>query len=421
MSRADLTMSTPTVSPSRQAAALLRRGLFARYMLGEAISMTGTWMQLMAQSWVMTTLTNSAMMLGMVNFAVGIPMIALSLLGGSAADRGDKRTILLVTQVIQIAFALLVGRLVATGQIQIWHLLAVAFLLGISNAFELPAASALVPELVGKDQVATAIAVDRALFHGTRLIGPALAGLVIGVWGEAAAFYLNAASYVALIIALLTLHPRARGTDAEESQRRSGFKEGLAYVRADPPTLAMIALLAFTTVFVFPVLVVMMPLYAKNILHLGPDKMGLLMSITGIGSFTGAVGLLAVRRHTRQPLMIGAVFGICVALTGMSAAHQFAFAAPCLILLSLCASTIIGLANTVVQERAPGPLRGRVSAIAGLSFVGLLPFAGLGITSIADGLGLRAALLISAGAYFIGALIVLRRADGAVGRKPDSV
>ena len=412
--------STASSTPSRQAAALLLRGPFARYMLGEGISMTGTWMQLMAQSWVMTTLTNSAMMLGMVNFAAGIPMIALSMLGGSAADRGDKRTILLVTQVIQIAFALLVGRLVATGQIQIWHLLAVAFLLGISNAFEMPAAAALVPELVGKEQVATAIAVDRAVFHGTRLLGPALAGFVIGVWSEAAAFYLNALSYVALIIALLTLHPRARGTEAEESQRRSGFREGLAYVRADAPTLAMIALLAFTTVFVFPILVVMMPLYAKNQLHLGPDKMGLLMSITGVGSFTGSVGLLAVRRLTRRPLMIGAVFGICVALVGMSVARQFGFAAPCLILLSLCASTIIGLANTVVQERAPGPLRGRVSAIAGLSFVGLLPFAGLGITSIADWLGLRTALLISAGAYFIGALIVLRRAGGAVGEEPPA-
>lgn len=305
--------AAPAPSPSRQAAALLVRGPFARYMLGEGISMTGTWMQLMAQSWVMTTLTNSAMMLGMVNFAAGIPMIALSMLGGSAADRGDKRNILLVTQVIQIAFALLVGRLVATGQIQIWHLLAVAFLLGISNAFEMPAASALVPELVTKEQVATAIAVDRAVFHGTRLIGPALAGFV-----------------------------------------------------------------------------------------------------------TGSVGLLAVRRHTRRPLMIGAVFGICVALTGMSAARQFAFAAPCLILLSLCASTIIGLANTVVQERAPGSLRGRVSAIAGLSFVGLLPFAGLGITSVADWLGLRTALVISAGAYFVGALFVLRRAGAAVGEEPPA-
>ena len=413
--------AAPAATPSRQAAALLLRGPFARYMLGEGISMTGTWMQLMAQSWVMTTLTNSAMMLGMVNFAAGIPMIALSMLGGSAADRGDKRNILLVTQVIQIAFALLVGRLVATGRIQIWHLLAVAFLLGISNAFEMPAASALVPELVTKEQVATAIAVDRAVFHGTRLIGPALAGFVIGRWSEAAAFYLNALSYLALIIALLTLRPRARGTDAEESLRRSGFKEGLAYVRADAPTLAMIALLACTTVFVFPILVVMMPLYAKNLLGLGPDKMGLLMSITGIGSFTGAVGLLAVRRHTRRPLMIAAVFGVCAGLTGMSAARQFAFAAPCLVLLSLCASTIIGLANTVVQERAPGPLRGRVSAIAGLSFVGLLPFAGLGITSVADWLGLRTALVISAGAYFIGALLVLHRAGEAVGHElPES-
>src|SRR5260221_7340220 len=141
-------MSIETPATSGRIWKLLRSGPFARYMRGEAISMTGTWMQLMAQSWVMTTLTSSAVMLGMVNFATGVPMIALSMIGGSFADRADKRNILLVTQVVQILLAVLVGWLVATGRIEIWHVLAVAALLGISNSFEMPAAAALVPELV---------------------------------------------------------------------------------------------------------------------------------------------------------------------------------------------------------------------------------------------------------------------------------
>jgi len=258
-----------------------------------------------------------------------------------------------------------------------------------------------------KDKVATAIAIDRAVFHGTRLIGPALAGYVIGLWGPGSAFFANAFSFVALMTALLTVRRRANGTAEEEERRRSGMKEGLAYVRSDKPTLAMIALMASTTVFVFPVMVVMLPLYVKNVLQLGPDKMGLLMGISGIGSLTGSIGLLGLAREKRHRLMLAAVFGITVALTGLSASHRFSMAAGSLILLSLGVSTLIGVANTVVQERAPAVLRGRVSAIAGLSFFGLMPFAGLGITSIADWLGIRTALLLSAAAYLSAAVYIL--------------
>jgi len=386
---------------------LLRGGPFRRYMTGEGISMTGTWMQAMAQSWVMTTLTDSAAMLGMVNFAAGLPMIALSMIGGSFADRYDKRNILLLSQIVQILLAVVVGYLVATSRVQISHILAVAVLLGVTTSFEMPAAAALVPELVGKEEIATAIAIDRSVFHGTRLIGPALAGYVIGIWGPAWAFFANAFSFLALMAALFTIRPRREGTIEEEQQRRSGIKEGLDYVRSDKPTLAMIALMASTTVFVFPVMVVMLPLYVKNVLQLGPDKMGLLMGISGIGSLTGSLGLLGLAREKRYPLMVGAVVGVTVALASLSRSHRFIMAAGSLILLSLGVSTLIGLANTVVQERAPALLRGRVSAIAGLSFFGLMPFAGLGITSLADWLGIRTALVLSATAYFSVAVSVL--------------
>lgn len=388
--------------------------------------MTGTWMQMMAQGWVMTTLTDRAVMLGMVTFAGSIPMIALSMIGGTFADRHDKRAILLVTQVVQILLALLVGRLVATGQIQIWHIIVVAFFLGISASFEMPSAAALVPELVGKEHIATAIAVDRSVFHGTRLIGPALAGYVIGIAGPASAFYANALSFVALIVALLTIHPRAKGNASEEAQRRGSIKEGFAYVRTDKPTLAMIALLAATVIFVFPVMIVMMPLYARNVLQLGPDKMGLLMGISGIGSLTGSISLLGVRREKRRGMMFVAVADIALALISLASAHRFAIAAGSLVFLSLGVSTLAGLANTVVQERAPGPMRGRVSAIVGLSFFGLMPFAGLGITSVADMIGIRNALFITSVSYFTAASYILSgpgrhlREPGVIANAPHS-
>jgi MFS family permease len=386
---------------------LLRPGPFRRYMIGETISMTGTWMQVMAQAWVMTTLTDKAVMLGMVSFVSGLPMILLSMVGGTVADRHEKRNILMITQVAQIILAILVGALVANGQIQIWHVLAVALLLGISNAFEMPAASALVPELVGRERVATAIAIDRAIFHGTRLVGPAIAGYAVAQWGASMAFFLNALSFVALMIALATIRPREKGTPEEEEKRKGSMKDGFNFVRQDKPTLAMISLMASTTIFVFPVMMVMIPLYAKNLLKLDAHNMGMLMGIAGIGSLTGAIGLLGVNRNKRYGLMLAAVVGVAAALIGLAVAERFAVAAVSLVTMSLSVSTLIGIANTVVQERAPSHMRGRVSAIAGLSFFGLMPLAGLGITSVSDWLGMRTALFVAAGTYFTLALLVL--------------
>lgn len=397
-----------------QVRACLQQGPFARYMTGEAVSMTGTWMQMMAQSWVMTSLTTSAAMMGLVNFASGMPMLALSLSGGVAADRYDRRNILLATQVAQIALALLVGFLVATGRIEIWHIVGVAFLLGISAAFEFPAVTALVPELVQPQQIATAIAIDRSVFHGTRLIGPAVAGYVIGLWGTATAFFLNALSFVALIAALVSL-PRVKTLPRQSAAggKSGGVREGFNYVRSDRPTLSMVALMSLATVFVFPVLVVMLPLYARQELHLGPDKMGLLMGASAMGSFTGALGLMAISPAIRRRVLTAAVIGVTVGMTGLAAAPSFGSAAGCLIVLALSVSTLVGLSHTVVQERAPPPLRGRVSSIAGLSFFGLMPFASLGITSVADAVGMREALAVGAGLFLVCASLVLGQRGGS--------
>ena len=387
--------------------ALLRNGAFSRYITGETISMTGTWMQVMAQGWVMANLTNQAVLLGMVNFAMGIPMIALSLVGGTLADRYSKRNILLLTQVAQIVCAVTLGALVATGHVRIWQIIAIACMLGISAAFEMPAASALIPELVGKDRIATAVGIDRAIFHGTRLIGPALAGYVMARFGTAAAFYANAFSFVALIAALVSIRLPAAAAAGDEPHRRGGIKAGFTYVRSDKPTLAMIALLAATVIFVFPCFSVILPLYAKNILQIGPDKLGLLMGISAIGGLTGSVGLLGIPRQRRRGVLLVAIVGIAAGLTGLATAQRFAVAAGSLVLLTLGVSTLGGLTNTIVQERAPGPMRGRVSAIVGLSFFGLMPFAGLGLTSLADGIGIRPAMLVASGGYFVVALAVL--------------
>jgi MFS family permease len=402
-------MSTEVKLSTRHALRVLRPGSFRRYIVGSSISDTGTWMQVMAQGYVMSTLTNKALLLGMANLAAGLPMLLLTMAGGSAADRFDKRKILLATQYVQIALAICMGFLIRSGKIEIWHILAFAAVLGISNSFEMPTLNALVPELVTRDEIQSAIAVDRAVFHGSRVVGPSLAGIFISAWGAASAFFLNAVSFVALIIALLTIPPRARGTAEEENKRASGIKDGFRYVAKDKPSLAMIGLIAATTVFIFPIITVMMPLYVRLVLGLGADRLGFLMGASAVGSVIGAIFLISIPRHKRVPFMMANVVIVGCAIFGLSRAPSFYIATALLIFNSLGLAMNFGLANTIVQERAPDYLRGRVSAVFMLSFVGLMPIAGLGITGLSDLIGMRTALAIAAGCYAIIGLIVLVR------------
>jgi len=402
-------MSEEVKVSTRHALRVLRPGPFRRYIIGSAISDTGTWMQVMAQGYVMSTLTNKAIMLGMANLAAGLPMLLLTMAGGSAADRFDKRKILLATQYLQIALAISMGLLIMSGKIEIWHILAFAVVLGISNSFEMPTLNAFVPELVTRDEIQSAIAVDRAVFHGSRVVGPSLAGIFIGAWGAASAFFCNAFSFVALIIALFMIPPRSRGTAEEEQKRASGIKEGFRYVAKDKPSLAMIGLIAATTVFIFPIITVMMPLYVRLVLHLGADHLGFLMGASAVGSVIGAIFLISIPHRKRVPVMMLNVCVVACAIFSLSRAPSFYVATGLLILNSLGLAMNFGLANTIVQERAPDYLRGRVSAVFMLSFVGLMPVAGLGVTGLSDLIGMPTALKIAAVCYAVIALIVLAR------------
>jgi MFS family permease len=243
------------------------------------------------------------------------------------------------------------------------------------------------------------------VFHGSRVVGPSLAGIFISVWGAASAFFCNAFSFVALIIALFMIPPRSRGTAEEEQKRASGIKEGFRYVAKDKPSLAMIGLIAATTVFIFPIITVMMPLYVRLVLHLGADQLG----ASAVGSVIGAIFLISIPHQKRVPVMMVNVCVVACAIFSLSRAPSFYVATGLLILNSLGLAMNFGLANTIVQERAPDYLRGRVSAVFMLSFVGLMPVAGLGVTGLSDLIGMPTALAIAAVCYAAIALIVLAR------------
>lgn len=404
---ATTTVPEPTVVAEaipRGPFSVLRRGPFVRYASGDAISMVGYWMQATVQSIVMTTLTGSAFMLATVNLAGSVPMLALTMYGGAMADRHDKRKIIIACQVVQIILAVLVGWLVASGHVEIWHILVAAALLGISASFEMPATAALVPEMVEREEIASAMAIDRSIFHGTRLIGPALAGWVIGSLGKASAFYINAATFVASIAAIASVLPRARGSVEEEKERSSGMKAGIDFVRKDRPTLAMLGLMASGSLCVFPFMAVTLPLFAKKVLHMDESNMGYLMAFSGVGSLVASFGVVAVPRPNRTAWLVAGALDVAISLTALALAQTFWQAAIALTTLGLGTAFNYGIANTAVQERAPGPLRGRVSALAMMSFIGVMPFASVGVGSLADLVGLRAAMVGGALVYGVAAL-----------------
>ncbi|HME88253.1 MAG TPA: MFS transporter [Chthoniobacterales bacterium] len=402
-------MSGEVKLTTRNALRVLRNGPFRRYIIGSAISDTGTWMQVMAQAWVMTTLTSSALMLGLVNLCSGVPMLALTMVGGSAADRFDKRKILLITQYVQIAIAVSIGMLIWTGHIAIWQVFIFAAILGASNSFEMPTLSALVPELVGREQIQPAVSLDRSVFHGSRMVGFSLAGLAIKAWGMASAFFFNAVSFVALIIAILSLPPRRKGTAEEEEKRASGIKEGFRYIAKDAPSLAMIMLIATQSLCIFPIITVMMPLYGRLVLNLGADQVGLLMGASAVGSVVGSLFLIGLPRDKRVPLMMMNAVAVTGAIFGLSRAPSFYIATALMIVNSLGLATNFGLCSTIVQERAPEYLRGRVSAVFMLSFVGIMPIAGLGVTGLSDLIGMPSALLVASLTYGTITLLILAR------------
>ena len=265
------------------------------------------------------------------------------------------------------------------------------------------------PELVRRDEIQSAISIDRSVFHGSRVVGPAIGGYLISAWGMASAFFANAISFVALIIAIMSLPPRVRGTAEEEEKRASGIKEGFRYIAKDKPSLAMVMLIATQAVCIFPIITVMMPLYVRLVLGLGADKLGTLMGASAVGSVVGSIFLIGLPREKRVPLMMMCAAAVTGAVLGLSRAPGFYFATALLIVNSLGLATNFGLASTIVQERAPDYLRGRVSAVFMLSFVGLMPIAGLGVTSLSDFIGMPTALAIAAISYGAVTLLILAR------------
>lgn len=344
-------------------------------------SLTGTWMQSLAQSWLVISLTDSAIQLGVINACQFGPIMLLGLPAGVVADRVPKRRLLLVTQTLAGTVVGLLAILVATDAVQLWHLYVAALALGTVNAFDMPARQAFVAELVGKEDLMNAVALNSALFNATRILGPAIAGVLLAQVGVAICFVINAISYAPVVVGLSLM--RRRGLAQAEPSAASvvaRLREGLAYVGATPPVLVAISMVGMVATFGMN-FSVWMPLLARQEFDAGADGFGFLMSAMGIGSLTGALAL-AFRGGTpsrRRMLSTAFAFGVLEGCLAIAAAIpvSFTIAVPLLVAVGFTMSSTLAMANALVQTSVPDLLRGRVMSIYMTVFSGTLPIGAL--------------------------------------------
>ncbi len=364
---------------------------FRIYWLGMFVSLIGTWIQTVAQSWLVFELTNSAFLLGVVGFLGSIPIFVLSLFGGVLADRVNKRNILIFTQVTFMFLAFLLAVLTQFKLITPLQIMFIALFNGIVMAFDAPARQSIVVELVGKKHLFNAIALNSVAFNSSRIIGPAIAGVLVSVIGMSGCFYLNGISFLAVIIALFFIR---LGTGAVRSNNSAlkDLKEGLVFISHHRLILALVSMVGAMSLFGISY-VILMPVFVNHVLHAGVKGLGVLMSSAGLGALIGALILARLGDFKyKGRFLIGSAFLFSLSLIIFSLSKNYALAVFSLILIG-CTSVIpIALINTLLQINVPDAFRGRVMSLFMITFAGIMPFGNLISGGLAQSLGVSAAL-----------------------------
>ena len=389
----------------------LRVRNFRLFWFGQLISLSGTWMQSIGQAWLVLTLTQSPFAVGTVTTLQFLPMTFLVLFGGVFADRVPKRRFLVGTQTAAMLQALALGVLVSTGAVRIWHIYLLALALGLNNAFDNPTRLAFVPEMVGRELVANAVALNSTLFNAARIVGPALGGITIATVGIGGTFYLNAASFIPVIIALMMMRP-AEFFSVEKGEGRlfEQLREGISFAYRTPEVLLILLVMGFIGTFGYNFSTAL-PLLAKFVLHIGSVGFGVMTAVLGIGSLLAALAIAYTRRAGERQILMGAgVFSLLLILVGLS--RWFALTLPLLVLLGFAAIIFSASANTRLQLLSPGRLRGRVMSLYILLFAGTTPVGAFLLGNTADRIGVQPAIVLFGAISTLGVgLSVLYRAS----------
>ena len=361
-------------------------------------------MQTVAQSWLVYRLTGSVVMLGMIGFASQIPVFLLAPFGGTVADRYNRHRIIICTQSFAMLMAFSLALLTLTGTIQIWHLFVIAAGLGTANAFDIPARQAFAVDMVGRDDLVNAIALNSSMFNGARIVGPAIAGILVALVGEGWCFFMNAVSYIAVIASLLVMKitPVVRHP---EGSALSHIAEGFGYVAKTKPVRALLLLLGLVSLMGGPY-AVLMPIFADQYLGGGSSTLGFLMGASGCGALLAAL-LLASRRHVFGLVrwVLFACGGLGISLVLFSFSRSFWLSALLLIPVGFSMMTQMSSSNTLVQAMIPAELRGRVMSLYSMMFMGVAPIGALLAGTLAGIVGAPETIAIGGIACVAGAAI----------------
>jgi MFS family permease len=418
---------TPPENPPRASADRARRVFppalralnhrnFQLFFAGQLISMVGTWMQSVAQAWLVYKMTGSAALLGAVGFASQIPVFLLAPVGGALADRYSRHRMVVLCQSAAMLLAFVLAAATLSGFIQVWHIFVLASLLGAVNAFDLPARQSFVIEMVGRRDLINAIALNSSIVNGARIVGPAVAGVLIAVVGEGLCFLSNAVSYVAVITALLLMKVPRRVPVHDPRSALANVTEGFRFVARTAPVRALMLLLGLVSLMGMPY-AVLMPIFADRVLGGGAQSLGLLMGATGIGALAGALSLTfrtSIHGLGRVVAFASAGFGVSLVLFSFS--RSFWVSAALLIPAGFSMMVQMASSNTLIQSMVPDQLRGRVMAVYSMMFMGMAPFGAMFAGLLADRLGAPATVALGgstclAGAALFGAQLPALRAQ----------
>jgi len=389
----------------------LLRALHSRnyrlFVAGQSVSLVGTWMQQVAMSWLVYRLTNSAFLLGVIGFTSQIPTFFLAPVAGVLADRWNRRRLLILTQGCAMLQASVLAAAVFADMIQVWHLIALSVFLGVVNAFDIPIRQSFVVEMVNdREDLGNAIALNSSMVQGARLVGPTIAGLLVASVGEGVCFLVNAASYLAVLLALAAMklgsspnHGRPRRHVLHE------LREGVAYTFGFAPIRSILLLVSVISLTGMPYMV-LAPVYAKQVLHGGAHTFGFLMTAAGCGALIGTVRLASRTSVLGLGKVVSiAPFLLAAGVVVFSLSTYLPLSLAALVLAGFGASTSVASSNTIVQTIVEEDKRGRVMSFFAMSFMGMVPFGSFCAGSLAGMIGTRNTLLLGASCCLAGAIV----------------
>ncbi len=398
-------MSTRFLAVQQTRFRALQHRNFQLFFAGQLISLIGTWMQTAALGWLVYRLTGSVALLGVFGFANQIPILLLASIGGYVGDRYNRHHGVIWTQSISMVLAFVLAALTFTHLVQVWHLILIAFLAGVVNAFDVPIRQAFLVHMVGKEDLPNAIALNSSIFNGARVIGPAIAGVVIELVHEGWCFFLNGVSFLAVIAALLAM--RIATVESKPSGRSAfhDFMQGFRFAMGDPPIRSSLLLLSLLSLFGLQYSV-FMPVFASDVLHRGAGAYGLLMGFAGVGAVVGALHFAARTSYRGLAKWIALTAIVCsLGVMLFSQSKMFWLSSAVLVVIGFAGTSEMAATNTLIQNRVPDELRGRVMAIYATMFMGVQPVGSLIAGGIAKRIGAPYTLLMFGTLVLAGSLI----------------